>query len=250
VHPSPAVDSIYPDLLRTGLGQLQKLEGGTDLRSLFAALEQFRREVQDRADIAGILAVTERYVAGLDLVHAQAYYLVEPGSAAFELALCLPANRHPELTSVVKEQIRAGRFARALRRNAVVFFESRGGPLPVRGVFHSLGIASRTVGMFCGLLRAEAVPAQEVTFSLLSVLLGTCADALAATRRTADLAHQVKTLRGLLPICAWCKKIRDDQGYWKALETYVESHSDATFTHGMCPECAATVMRKPGSTRR
>ncbi len=48
-----------------------------------------------------------------------------------------------------------------------------------------------------------------------------------------------KILRGLLPICAGCKKIRDDQGYWKQLEEYVEQHSEAQFTHGMCTECRA-----------
>jgi hypothetical protein len=48
-----------------------------------------------------------------------------------------------------------------------------------------------------------------------------------------------KVLRGLLPICAWCKKIRDDKGYWKQLEDYMEQHSEAHFTHGMCAECAA-----------
>ncbi len=49
---------------------------------------------------------------------------------------------------------------------------------------------------------------------------------------------QVKTLRGLLPICSSCKKIRDDRGYWNQLETYIGAHSDAQFTHGICPECA------------
>lgn len=48
---------------------------------------------------------------------------------------------------------------------------------------------------------------------------------------------QVKKLSGLLPICANCKKIRDDQGYWKSVESYIQSHSDATFTHGCCPDC-------------
>lgn len=48
-----------------------------------------------------------------------------------------------------------------------------------------------------------------------------------------------KTLRGLLPICAWCKKVRDDKGYWKQIEEYMEQHSEAHFTHGMCAECAA-----------
>ena len=49
---------------------------------------------------------------------------------------------------------------------------------------------------------------------------------------------EVKTLSGLLPICAHCKKIRDDKGYWNTLEAYIEQHSDASFSHGMCSECS------------
>ncbi len=48
---------------------------------------------------------------------------------------------------------------------------------------------------------------------------------------------QVKTLSGLLPICASCKRIRDDQGYWQQVETYVAEHTHADFTHGICPDC-------------
>jgi hypothetical protein len=47
----------------------------------------------------------------------------------------------------------------------------------------------------------------------------------------------VRTLSGFLPICASCKKIRDDQGYWNQLEAYISSHSDALFSHGICPDC-------------
>jgi DNA-binding NarL/FixJ family response regulator len=47
----------------------------------------------------------------------------------------------------------------------------------------------------------------------------------------------IKTLSGLIPICAGCKKIRDDQGYWSQVEIYVAKHSGAKFTHGICPEC-------------
>lgn len=53
---------------------------------------------------------------------------------------------------------------------------------------------------------------------------------------TAALA-QVKTLSGLLPICSSCKKIRDDEGYWQQVETYVKERSNAEFTHSLCPEC-------------
>jgi len=52
-----------------------------------------------------------------------------------------------------------------------------------------------------------------------------------------DALAKVKTLKGLLPICSSCKKIRDDKGYWNRIETYIESHSEADFTHGICPEC-------------
>lgn len=51
----------------------------------------------------------------------------------------------------------------------------------------------------------------------------------------------VKTLRGLLPICAWCRKVRDDQGYWDGLEDYVRAHSETTFSHGICPSCAEAL---------
>jgi PAS domain S-box-containing protein len=48
---------------------------------------------------------------------------------------------------------------------------------------------------------------------------------------------RVKQLSGLLPICAGCKRIRNDGGYWKQIESYIASHSEATFSHGICPEC-------------
>ncbi|MEJ2588582.1 MAG: PAS domain S-box protein [Deltaproteobacteria bacterium] len=52
---------------------------------------------------------------------------------------------------------------------------------------------------------------------------------------------EVKRLSGLLPICAHCKKIRDDKGYWNAIEDYIKNHSDAEFSHSICPECAKTL---------
>jgi len=49
---------------------------------------------------------------------------------------------------------------------------------------------------------------------------------------------EIKTLKGFIPICASCKKIRDDEGYWNQLEAYISKHTDAIFTHGICPQCA------------
>lgn len=53
-----------------------------------------------------------------------------------------------------------------------------------------------------------------------------------------DALDNIKTLKGLLPICANCKKIRNDDGYWQQVETYIHQHSEADFTHGICPDCA------------
>jgi C4-dicarboxylate-specific signal transduction histidine kinase len=70
-------------------------------------------------------------------------------------------------------------------------------------------------------------------------------------QRTRDLSQaneelrqameRIRTLSGLLPICAWCKKVRDDNGYWSQIETYLRQHSQAEFTHGICPECAVRM---------
>ncbi|MBU2627216.1 MAG: PAS domain S-box protein [Proteobacteria bacterium] len=49
--------------------------------------------------------------------------------------------------------------------------------------------------------------------------------------------NEIKTLKGIVPICASCKKIRDDKGFWNHLETYIQKHSDAQFSHGICPDC-------------
>lgn len=53
-----------------------------------------------------------------------------------------------------------------------------------------------------------------------------------------DALSKIKTLSGMLPICSSCKKIRDDKGYWNQIESYIKSHSEAEFSHGICPECA------------
>ena len=53
-----------------------------------------------------------------------------------------------------------------------------------------------------------------------------------------EALHDVKILKGFLPICANCKNIRDDQGYWNQVEKYISYHSEAKFTHGICPKCA------------
>lgn len=52
-----------------------------------------------------------------------------------------------------------------------------------------------------------------------------------------EALEEIKTLRGILPICSYCKKIRDDRGYWEQIDVYLKEHADAEFSHGLCPEC-------------
>jgi hypothetical protein len=57
--------------------------------------------------------------------------------------------------------------------------------------------------------------------------------------RVEDAMSRVKVLKGLLPICATCKKVRDDRGYWNQIESYIRDRSEADFSHGICPDCIA-----------
>jgi PAS domain S-box-containing protein len=56
-------------------------------------------------------------------------------------------------------------------------------------------------------------------------------------RRLHNALSEIRTLSGLLPICSYCKKVRNDQGYWSKIEQYVQEHSDTQFSHGICPDC-------------
>lgn len=75
----------------------------------------------------------------------------------------------------------------------------------------------------------------------ISIALARHADMMELRRLNRELEqalNKVKTLSGFLPICASCKKIRDDKGYWQQIESYIRDHSEAEFSHGICPECA------------
>jgi len=71
--------------------------------------------------------------------------------------------------------------------------------------------------------------------------IGSCIDITdrVEARRLVLREHEseIKRLRGMLPICSSCKRIRDDKGYWNQIEVYIRDHSDAEFSHGICPEC-------------
>jgi hypothetical protein len=76
-----------------------------------------------------------------------------------------------------------------------------------------------------------------IVVTLLSRLKRSYEEQMRIARELQESLAKVKILSGLIPICAWCKKVRDDQGYWQQVELYITEHSDASFTHGICQEC-------------
>ncbi len=104
------------------------------------------------------------------------------------------------------------------------------------------GSAEQADGLDLG---ADGYIARPITNRELLARIGAMVRILKAERERDRVITQleealarVKKLSGLLPICAGCKKIRDDKGYWKQIESYLSKHTDATMSHGICPECA------------
>ena len=91
-------------------------------------------------------------------------------------------------------------------------------------------VLAGAVVWFSGQLRARRADAGSLTARL------------EATTAELDKARtELKSLSGLLPMCAWCKKIRDDAGYWQQLEGYISSHADVEFSHSACPDCTQRI---------
>lgn len=234
---SETTDSVYPDFLRTGLGKLSELDSRRELLTLFSALEHFRHDLHQQVTGVGILGVTHRYVTGLNLFRSMGFWLVNPDDMSFVLTLASPDGECSALQRTVDDSVRVGRFGIALRRGGHVMFGMNEADGEDPGLLHAMTLSSQAVGMFCGMLHREAAPTQEVAFSLLSMLLGESSDALATLRKTKQLTNQVETLTGLLPLCAWCKKVRNDSGYWEQIDKYITTNSNTALTHGVCPDC-------------
>jgi two-component system cell cycle response regulator len=82
---------------------------------------------------------------------------------------------------------------------------------------------------------------------ILDLLLTTYEDALRQKRKLEKALATIKVLRGIIPICASCKSIRNDEGYWQQLESYLRAHSEADFSHGLCPECLKKIYSEHAS---
>ncbi len=104
------------------------------------------------------------------------------------------------------------------------------------------GFAAGSVDYITKPFQAEEVLARVETHLLLNNLRKDLraknSELEKANQELQKALNEIKSLRGILPICGFCKKIRDDKGYWERLETYISDHSEAEFSHGVCPKCA------------
>ncbi len=80
-----------------------------------------------------------------------------------------------------------------------------------------------------------------MSYTIIALIVG---HLVQLNERLRNAITQIKTLQGLIPICASCKKIRNDKGYWQTVESYIQQHSDADFSHGICPECLPKLYPK------
>lgn len=189
MEPAP---SIYADFLKCGIDRLQRAgRSDDDLLALFTALGHYQRDLKEQTSIRGILQTTQNYLAGLNLFRTMAFYLVNPDNFDFELAFCTPEEESARIERLMQAQIRAGRFAWSLRQGEPVFFSPDRQKSRYRGLLHPLGTSTHTVGMFCALQLEEVVTRQEISHRLVSILLGTCSDALAGAQNTADLKNKI-----------------------------------------------------------
>jgi phosphoserine phosphatase RsbU/P len=73
---------------------------------------------------------------------------------------------------------------------------------------------------------------------------------LRVAERIIEFTYQIRQLKELIPICMYCKKVRDDSNYWQAVESYIARHTGSSFSHGICPECFEQHVRMLPSEKR
>ena len=173
------------------------------------------------------------------------------GLVLFHLALLVSflAIAQPSVWRMVSNGVIWGALSLAsygcLRRARPVFWRSLVAPANAflfHGIFHGLRVGLAVILDGLGWSEAAAslqiIGDLEVSFFMVALFVSLLLANLQLRHEELSSAHaEVQTLSGLLPICAWCKKVRDDAGYWQQVEDYFSARSHIEFTHGMCTDC-------------
>jgi len=119
-------------------------------------------------------------------------------------------------------------------------------PIVIITAYESPDLLEKAVGAGVSAFLTKP-PQQDEIERAIVIALARHADLMEVRRLNMELEKslsEIKTLRGIIPICSYCKKIRDDKGLWEKLEAYLHSHSEAEFSHGVCPECYKKIMEE------
>ncbi len=148
-----------------------------------------------------------------------------------DVAFCAHAILQAE-PLIIRDALKDFRFA----DNALV---KRSPHIRFYAGFPLLNPQGHSLGTLCAIDRRprQLSPSQDRAMRALSRVVISRMELRRISAHLACELEKVKTLHGLLPICSWCKRIRDDHGYWNQVETYISAHTEADFTHGICPEC-------------
>jgi hypothetical protein len=137
----------------------------------------------------------------------------------------------------------------SLRQSAPVFWRPLTAPAKVFALHAFFHVVRLLFAIVFGKTESAAIATTidimgdlEVSFFMVALFVGLLiANVQQRNEQLTSALAEVKTLSGLLPICAWCKKIRDDDGYWTQVDHYFRRNSDLKFTHGVCTECAENI---------
>ena len=159
----------------------------------------------------------------------------EPTETARDISFCAHAILKPE-PLIIPDALKDSRFA----DNELV---SKPPHIRFYAGFPLVTPEGFALGALCAVdtRPRQLDPAQIKSMTALSRQTMALLELRRVSARLADALERIKTLHGLLPMCAWCKKVRGDEGYWTQVEVYIQAHTEASVTSSICPECLEAV---------
>jgi len=163
-----------------------------------------------------------------------------------------PVKNFTKTASLTAEIVRTGKPILIDKKATIAFRKNSGWPIPSCTPSEQwLGAPLKFKGRIIGVMAMQTYTNNRLYDETDKDVIVSVSDqvALAIERKTSEkkrealikklntALEEVKILQGILPICSFCKKIRDDKGYWNQIEDYIHKHSDAEFSHGICQEC-------------
>jgi PAS domain S-box-containing protein len=209
-------------------GLLGSLEDITRQKTTESALAETQTQLQQLMLAAYDAMIIINENSGIQLWNQAATrifgYSTEEASGKDLMELIIPERNRAEQMSIREQILRSRRYDLVERSKEAPAMHKNGSEISVELSFSLVKLN----GQLHILIVGRDISERKKRDAERELLLASLEEALA----------NIKTLRGLVPICSACKRIRDDKGFWSQVESYVSAHSEAKFSHGICPECA------------